>query len=274
MNIVQGKPADYVVQKVPKQSSPLLIQCRVLHALILRELKARYGNRRLGFLWALIEPLVFISIFVAGFQLIGRTSQSGVEAPLFFVAGFSPFFMFRDVYAEIAGGAKGHQSLLMFPQVTRMDILISKVIVNGAVSASVFLVLMIGLRAMGFTFELDNPLGVLVGFGLMIALGFGTGLVLGALSIRYEFVSTLSSPLLGRPLFLTSGLFFSASMLPPNVRDIFLYNPLLHCIEYIRTSLFEAFDSRYVDLTYVSVFVLIQVSFGLMLLNYFERQRK
>ena len=276
MSIVQinsnGRQSS--VQRERKLNNPLVIQCRVLHALILRELKSRYGNRRLGFLWALIEPLIFISIFVTGFYLLGRTSQSGVPAPLFFVAGFVPFFMFRDVYSEIAGGTKGHQSLLMFPQVTRMDILISKLAVNSAVSVSVFLILLTGLLAFGFEFTVDNPLGVLIAFALMIALGFGTGLVLGALSIRYEFVSSLSNPLLGRPLFLTSGLFFSASMLPPKVREIFLYNPLFHCIEYIRTCLFEAFDSRYVDLTYVGIFVLVQVSFGLMLLNYFERQRK
>jgi len=109
---------------------------------------------------------------------------------------------------------------------------------------------------------------------LMVAIGFGTGLVLGALSIRYEFIQSLTSPLLGRPLFLTSGLFFTAGMLPPAVREIFLYNPLMHCIEYIRSSMFEAFDSRYVDLNYVCVFALVQISFGLMLLNFFERQRK
>jgi len=38
--------------------------------------------------------------------------------------------------------------------------------------------------------------------------------------------------------------------------------------------MFEAFDSRYVDLNYVCVFALVQISFGLMLLNFFERQRK
>ena len=223
MNIVHVNSSgrgDYQAQRVKKQNSPLLIQCRVLHALILRELKARYGDRHLGFLWAVIEPLIFMSIFVLGFYLLGRDSQSGVPAPLFFVAGFVPFFMFRDIYSEIVGGTKGHQSLLMFPQVTRMDILISKMIVNSAISVCVFLVLTIGLLAMGLDFTLDNPLGVMIGFGLMIMLGFGTGLVLGALSIRYQFVSSLSSPLLGRPLFLTSGLFFSCLLYTsPSPRD-------------------------------------------------------
>ncbi len=266
--------ATVTAPKVVTPDTAFTVQCRVLHALILRELKSRYGNRRLGFLWALIEPLLFISIFVAGFHLLGRGSQGGLPAPLFFVAGFSPFFLFRDVFSQVKSGAQGHQTLLMFPQVTRIDLLIAKVIVNSLVSISVFLVLMVGLYCIGYHYNIDNPIGVLIGFALMISIGLGMGLVFGAIAIRYEFISSITNPILGRPLFLTSGLFFSASMLPPKAREICLYNPLLHCIEYIRSSLFVGFDSRYVDLQYVSIFALVLVSFGLMLLGFFERQRK
>ena len=259
---------------VHRPDGAFTVQCRVLHALILRELKSRYGSRRLGFMWALIEPLIFISIFVAGFQLLGRQSQGGIPVPLFFVAGFSPFFVFRDIFGEVMSGTKGHQSLLMFPQVTRIDLLLSKLILAALVSVVVFLTLLIGLYFFGFAFRVENALGVMIGFTMMVLLGFGLGLVLGAFSIRYEFIQSLSQPLLGRPLFLTSGVFFSASMLPPVVREIALYNPLLHCIELIRASLFENFESRYVDLTYVMVFTLVLISFGLMLLMVFERQRK
>ena len=254
--------------------SAFTVQCRVCHALILRELKARYGNRRLGFMWAVIEPMMFMSVFVAGFQLIGKTAPSGMPVPLFFVAGFGPFFMFRDLFSEVAQGTRGHQSLLMFPQVTRMDLIISKVIVNSMVSISVFLILVSGMYFFGYTFRVESPLGVMIGFSLMIVLGFGLGLVIGAIGIRYEFIRSFSEPLLGRPLFLTSGLFFTASMLPPVARDIALYNPLMHCIELIRSSLFESFDSRYVDLGYVLMFALVLISFGLMLLGVFEKQRK
>lgn len=257
-----------------RHESAFTVQCRVLHALILRELKSRYGNRRLGFMWALIEPLLFISIFVAGFQLIGRETQGGIATPLFFVAGFSPFFMFRDVFSDVTQGTRGHQSLLMFPQVTRMDLLLSKLILSTLVSISVFLILMAGLYFLGFVFDVEDPLGVMIGFAMMVLLGFGLGLALGAISIRYEFVQQLSQPVLGRPLFLTSGLFFSASMLPPVAREIVMYNPLMHCTELIRASLFESFESRYIDLNYVMVFALILISAGMMLLMVFERQRK
>lgn len=256
------------------RESVLTIQFRVLHALILRELKSRYGNRRLGFAWALVEPIFMLSLFVGFFYLMGRGAPSGIPAPLFFIAAFSPFFMFRDVFSQVAQGTRGNQNLLMFPQVTRMDLLLAKVIVNSMVAISVFIFLVSALCFYGYTFRIDSMSGMLVGFSMMLVLGFGLGLVLGAIAIRYEFVQTLSGTLLGRPLFFTSGLFFTASMLPPTLREYALYNPLLHCTELIRSSMFERFDSRYIDLDYVFIFAVIQIGLGLMLLGVFERQRK
>ncbi len=258
-----------------RPESVFTIQCRVLHALILRELKSRYGNRRLGFAWALIEPLVFTSVFVFVFQLIGRGgAPSGIPITLFFVAGISPFFMFRDIFSEVAQGTRGNQSLLMFPQVTRMDLLIATLIVNSLLSISVFILLVLGLFFAGVTFQIENLPGVMVGFSLLILLGLGLGLVVGAVSIRYEFVKKISEPILGKPLFLTSGMFFTASMIPPFAREYALYNPLLHCIELIRSSLFVSFNSRYINLDYVCIFAIVQIGLGLMLLGFFERQRK
>ena len=89
-----------VSRQTPIESA-LLIQCRVVHALVMRDVKSRYGGRRLGFLWALIEPLMMIGVFIGLFHLMGRSSQGGIAAPLFFVTAFAPFFMFRDIFSNV-----------------------------------------------------------------------------------------------------------------------------------------------------------------------------
>lgn len=250
------------------------IQCRVLHALILRDVKGRFGGRRLGFMWALLEPCLFITLFVAMFQLLGRTSQSGVDVPLFFVTGIAPFLMFRDLYAAIAGEAKTNNPLLMFPQVSKTDLIFASVIVNVLLSITVFILLLCGCYALGYTFQVYDPLGVLVTMALLVALGLGLGLVIGALTIRYEFISSIAQAVLGRPLFLCSGLFFTADILPPKAREYALYNPVLHCIESVRSAMFASFDSRYADLSYAFCFAVIMIAFGLMMLSFFDRQRR
>lgn len=257
-----------------KPESAFLIQCRVVYALILRDVKSRYGRRHLGFLWAVLEPLLFITLFIAIFQLMGRDSQAGIAAPLFFVCGFSPFFMFRDLYPQIVGCVVGNIPLLMFPQVSRTDVLLSAAILTSLLSLAVFGLLLFACHMMGYEFRIERPLEVLAALGLLILLGIGVGLVIGALAIRYEFVRTITNAFLGRPLFLASGLFYTADVIPAKAREYMLYNPILHCIESIRSAMFFSFESRYVDLSYVLYFALILISFGLMLLGVFDRQRR
>ncbi len=256
------------------RESAFTIQCRVVHALILRDVKSRFGGRRLGFTWALIEPLLFISIFIGIFQLIGKTSQGGIPVPLFFVTGFSPFFMFRDVLSQVTACTKGMSPLLMFPQVSRTDVLAATIIVETLIAILVFFILLAGCYALGYTFTIERPLDVLIGLLLLVGLGVGLGLVLGALTIRYDFVSTFSNALLSRPLFLASGLFFTADILPVKARTYALFNPVLHCIENIRSAVFHSFESRFVDLPYVIVTILVLIGFGLIMADFFERSRQ
>lgn len=250
------------------------IQCRVVHALLLRELKGRYGGRRLGFVWAVLEPMLMITVFIAIFQLLGRSSQSGVAVPLFFVTGVSPFFMFGGLMSQVSAATRGASPLLMFPQVSRMDIIISTVIFESLISIMVMGILLTACYALGYTFQIQSPLNVLIGLAFMVGLGTGIGLVLGALTIRYEFVGAIGNAFLGRPLLICSGLFFTADMLPPTARSYALYNPILHCIEYIRSSMFITFDSRYVDIPYVVTFLIVLNTLGLFLMGFFDRHRQ
>ncbi len=62
-----------------------------------------------------------------------------------------------------------------------------------------------------------------------------------------------------------SGLFFTADSLPKEARDILLYNPILHCVELIRSGFFSGYDARHVDAGYVTAWILGLFFFGLTL---------
>ena len=50
----------------------LNVQGRVISALTLRETRARYGNSKLGFFWALFEPFAHVIVFIGIFSALGR----------------------------------------------------------------------------------------------------------------------------------------------------------------------------------------------------------
>lgn len=44
----------------------------VYRAIILREVRVRYASRRLGYLWAVLEPVIHICVYIAIFAAFGR----------------------------------------------------------------------------------------------------------------------------------------------------------------------------------------------------------
>ena len=73
-----------------------VVQCRVLYALVLRETKTRYGEHKLGFVWAFIEPMIMVVVIYLIFSAIGSRSSGNVHFAAFMITGFVPFSMLRD----------------------------------------------------------------------------------------------------------------------------------------------------------------------------------
>jgi tetratricopeptide (TPR) repeat protein len=67
-------------------------RARVLHALIVRETRTRFGESRLGYGWALIEPVTHILLLSAVFSLLMHGSPPlGTHFFLFYFTGLVPY---------------------------------------------------------------------------------------------------------------------------------------------------------------------------------------
>ena len=107
--------------------------------------------------------------------------------------------------------------------------------------------------AHGLAFEfspIHDPLQVLIGLSLAPLLGTCLGSVFCALSVVSNTVDRIIGPML-RPMFWISGLFFSLNELPLAIRELLLWNPVLHCVELVRGGTFESYDARHADPGYV-----------------------
>lgn len=82
-----------ILNQTPRTSLQVLRD--VTFGLLIRELKTRFGSYRLGYAWALIDPLLIIGAFSLIFGLRGHSGFGGAPAPLFITAGYLPF-LFPD----------------------------------------------------------------------------------------------------------------------------------------------------------------------------------
>ncbi len=250
----------------------LTTQARVIYALILRETKTRYGEHKLGFLWAVIEPLIMVAIFVAIFATIRSDSPGGMPIVPFMLTGIVPFTLFRDSMTQMQGAIAQNRMLFAFPQVTTFDVIFARGLLEVLLLGGVFAMLLFGMHIVGYDIQIERPLGVLAACALLAMMGMGFGFMFASLSPFIPSMKQISGALMGRPLFLSSGVFFIAETVPASVRDYLLYNPLMHMLELLRSAFFQEFESDYGSWDYAVTWAFC--TFGLGLLVHQAMRRK
>jgi capsular polysaccharide transport system permease protein len=242
----------------------VMIQLQVIHALLLREVKTRFGEHHLGYGWALLEPMMWVGAFLAITYTVGRTAPHGLPVFDFFVIGIVTYLGFRNTVRQASAGISGNAGLLLFPQVRPLDLVGARVILELATQFVVFVILMSVAVWLRGSLIVDNVLETLAGFFLMTGLGCGLGLVFCGLSVFIPTVERIQGALL-RPLFWTSAVFYSADSVPSPVRDVILLNPLTHCIELVRDGWFPGYSTSGVSFAYPAFWMLLLWFFGLSL---------
>lgn len=146
-----------------------LIQAgRVIFAILIRELKTRFGIYGLGYLWAVVEPLIGIAIFV-GIRgiLTGSLRQRAdkiiyhVDYPLFLAAGLVPFFMFRHSVGQIIHSIEANKGLFYYQPVKPIDAMFVRWILEGIIFVFVWISVFTILYFIGFKTEIKDPLSLL-----------------------------------------------------------------------------------------------------------------
>jgi len=242
----------------------LKIQHRVVHALILRETRTRFDRNKLGYLWALFEPIAYISVLIAVFSATGRASPIGGDdsLPMFFLSGLVPWFLFAHTVDKIMEGISSNRTLLTYPQVTPFDVLISRGILEYVTMVVVFIIVYLILSLVDYATPVESYMQGLAAFTSLWLFALGLGYTVSSIKLYLpSFNQTYR--VIQRPFFFVSGIFFTVDSLVPSLREFALYNPILHAIEWFRSAVFTSYESQYVDKPYLLSFVILFLAIGL-----------
>lgn len=217
----------------PASRTALQIQIDVIAALLLREVQSRFGRSRVGFIWALLEPITHVIVPVVMFGFIFDRVLPGVEYPVFLLYGLLPFLLFKNICLQTMDGVQANVGLLAYRQVHLLDVFVARALSNVVVETILFVIVFAGLALLGYDVLPRNIVEVLAVLTVAVAMGLGLGMLFAALCgfvpdarsmIRIAFV----------PLYLISGVMYPISRFPGEVVQWLSWNPLLHLIDYSR----------------------------------------
>jgi capsular polysaccharide transport system permease protein len=245
-----GTPGRVEIPPRPR-TNPFVFQVRVVRALVMRDMMSRFAHTRLSYLLGIFMPVAAMGLLVVGFGLKGRVAPSNFSLAVFVVTGYPLWQAFMGIYNRVVADGTRDNPLLMFPQITQLDIIVSTVILEFATNMIAYVLIMI-MAIMVFRADFPaDPVGVFLCYICCGWIGAGLGLVMSAIQRVLPMAQTGVNMFLRFGVWI-SGIIFMAEKIPTWVLPYISWNPILHCVEGSRQLWSGAYHSIVFDPGYIA----------------------
>ena len=229
----------------------LLQHRELIYNLVVRELKARYKNSALGFLWSLLNPLGMMLVFTVVFTVMMPNNQIS-KYPIFLLCGLLPWDYFN---AGVMGGISsvvGNSNLVkkvFFPREVLPIASVLANLVNFLLALLVLFGVLIVFRARVSPWLWLLPLVILIETGFIM----GVVLILSTLNVFYRDTMMVMDVVMRAWFFLTP-VIYPIEILPHNYhilgitvdlhRLMYILNPMASLVATFRDLLYWGYHTN------------------------------
>jgi capsular polysaccharide transport system permease protein len=249
----------------------LLIQRRVVGALLMREIITRFGRENLGVLWLVGEPMLFTLGVATLWMAAGLHHGSPIPIVAFAVTGYSSVLMWRNSASRATAAVAQNKPLLFHRNVRVVDVLLTRILLEIGGATASFIVLSLLFIFLGWMPAPVDLLEVLFGWVMLAWFGASLALLIGAGTAFSEVVDRLWHPA-AYLLFPLSGAAFMVDWLPVGARQYVLLLPMVHGTELLREGYFGNVVATHYDVGYMASCCLVLSLAGLYVVRHASRR--
>jgi ABC-type polysaccharide/polyol phosphate export permease len=214
----------------------LLKNYKLLISLALLDFKEQFSGSYLGIIWAIIRPLIFISVIWLIFSVGIKGDMIDGEVPfiLYLLTGYASWMFFSISLTSIMNAFTGNKSLVKRPSFKIILLPVVKIL-SSLLLHLVFLgIVVVVMLIMGFypsIYWLQLPFYIM----MLTLLVFGFGLLLASLSVFTKDVTQFVGALLQVGFWVTP-IFWSFSRVPEQYLWILNFNPIIYIVNGYRNT--------------------------------------
>ncbi|MGV3548457.1 ABC transporter permease [Rhizobium sp.] len=244
---------------------------RVIVALIFREAAVRFGSSPYAYVWTLVEPTLLVGIMLVMRVYVRHYSPAfGESGTVFLLTGLLAFRITRNTINKSGRAIAQNTALFGMGVIKPPDVVIARTVVEFTIWMIVLVIFFTAVtRILGqqviSQFQ-DFCLALLAIFYFCIAMSMFNAVV-GALVPVWQTIWKIATI----PLLITSGVIYMPASMPPEFQAIIVWNPMLHCIEALRSSSYIDYTSLY-DPGYLQAFSTTVLLFSLALERLFRKR--
>lgn len=249
----------------------------LLSIYINRNITTVYKQTILGPLWFFIQPVFSTIMFMFVFGGIAGISTDGLPQPLFYMAGILCWNYFTDCLNVSSSTFSGNAAVFSKVYFPRLIVPLSGIISNlfkFGIQLLMFFSTYIYYVINGANISINSYALLSPILILMIAMiGFGLGIIISSMTVKYRDVGILISFAIGLAMYLTP-IIYPLSIMEDRYSDwmwVIQLNPMTSIIETFRYALLGTGTFTWLSLLYSFTFTIIISLIGIRIFNKTER---
>lgn len=230
----------------------------LVYQLVLRDLKIKYRRSVLGYLWSFLNPFLMMVVLTIVFSNFFRFDINNY--PLYLICGQTLWSFLNDctsraMYSILQNGAlikKVYIPLNIFPITASLSSFINLFFSLLAI----FIVIIWTEAPIAF-----NSIYALIPLFLLLPFCIGIGMILSALSVYFRDITYLYGVFSMAWMYVTP-IFYPISIVPDNIKQYLLMNPMYFYIEFFRDAIMNGILSPTEVIVKCIVFSISSLFFG------------
>jgi teichoic acid transport system permease protein len=233
------------------------------------ELKSQVAESYLGWLWWILDPILFMLVYTFIVELIFGTTLENF--PLYVFIGLIMWNFFSATVLSSVGIVRSYRSILLQTYLPKYILIFVQLIINlikmviGLIISFV-IILILGIP---LTFNILSLLPILI---VYILFTFGVSLFFTHGGVFIADLQNITI-VLTRLLFYLSGVFYSLASLPSVLRNIYSFVcPTGFLLAQCRNVMMYGMQADYPVLGYWLAFSIVLIIIGLRIMNKYENE--
>ena len=238
----------------------------LLKVIIISNVKRQNKNNVLGYVWWLLDPLMFLAIYYLVVAVIFKRGGNNQPFILFLLCGLIPFKFFSQTVSQSITSLRRAEPMIKSISFPKAILPLAVVLTNFVYFLFGFIITILAATLYGPRFETwpnFNYIYLAIVMLVMIIFTAGLSLIVSVLSIFFADLRNIVSHILKAWYYASPGL-YSLDRLPEWVRPYAIINPLAGIMDSFRNIIMHNSHPFHLDLLYATL-----IGMGTLALGYF-----
>ena len=236
--------------------------------LAFNDVKVRYRNSVLGFLWSFLEPLLMLGVLYFVFTTIFKNSIQNF--PLYLLLGLITWYMFSRATSMAQTSLLDKSGIIQKIYFRREIIVLSACLTSFIMMCFEFVAFAFFVTIFHFVPPITIVLLPLLLVDLFV-LSFGVSLILSPLTVYFRDIKFIWQVALQAGFFLTP-IFYKIDIYPENIRKILEVNPLVPLFDTARGLVLYGTLPTYLEISYIIISTVVIFIVGYLIFRFKDKR--